>query len=205
MWTYEHTGRCRGHRVDAAARQNLKIPGIHPHSPCNAALLQAGTLCLHALFVLFGAPLAIAWIKTASLSAYLSSLTFVPLACVLGRDTSAWIRIVSRSLPSDHGDLAAYLPAAGSPASPPPAPRILPLVHAAWPQTLISKPSTPTPGALVGAWVGAFPIPLDWDRPWQAWPITCAVGGTAGHMLGLAASLSVMTWTSLRSSKAKRD
>lgn len=20
---------------------------------------------------------------------------------------------------------------------------------------------------LVGAWVGAFPIPLDWDRPWQ--------------------------------------
>ena len=21
--------------------------------------------------------------------------------------------------------------------------------------------------ALVGAWLGAFPIPLDWDRPWQ--------------------------------------
>lgn len=20
---------------------------------------------------------------------------------------------------------------------------------------------------VVGAWVGAFPIPLDWDRPWQ--------------------------------------
>ena len=21
--------------------------------------------------------------------------------------------------------------------------------------------------ATVGAWLGAFPIPLDWDRPWQ--------------------------------------
>lgn len=23
---------------------------------------------------------------------------------------------------------------------------------------------------LVGAWVGALPIPLDWDRPWQVSP-----------------------------------
>lgn len=23
---------------------------------------------------------------------------------------------------------------------------------------------------VVGAWVGAFPIPLDWDRPWQVSP-----------------------------------
>lgn len=41
-------------------------------------------------------------------------------------------------------------------------------------------------GAAVGAWLGAFPIPLDWDRPWQAWPITCCVGAVLG---GLAASL----------------
>lgn len=35
---------------------------------------------------------------------------------------------------------------------------------------------------VVGAWVGAFPIPLDWDRPWQVsrsllmlirWPLGC--------------------------------
>ncbi|KFX92263.1 hypothetical protein V490_05493 [Pseudogymnoascus sp. VKM F-3557] len=31
-------------------------------------------------------------------------------------------------------------------------------------------------GTLAGAWIGAIPIPLDWDRPWQAWPITVAVG-----------------------------
>ena len=35
-------------------------------------------------------------------------------------------------------------------------------------------------GACVGAWFGAFPIPLDWDRPWQAWPITCAIGCVVG-------------------------
>jgi hypothetical protein len=25
----------------------------------------------------------------------------------------------------------------------------------------------PTISTLAGAWLGAFPIPLDWDRPWQ--------------------------------------
>jgi len=25
----------------------------------------------------------------------------------------------------------------------------------------------PAHGATIGAWVGAWPIPLDWDRPWQ--------------------------------------
>lgn len=38
-------------------------------------------------------------------------------------------------------------------------------------------------GAVVGAWLGAFPIPLDWDRAWQAWPITCCVGAVAGHFV----------------------
>lgn len=30
--------------------------------------------------------------------------------------------------------------------------------------------------AFGGAWIGALPIPLDWDRPWQPWPLTCTVG-----------------------------
>ena len=36
-------------------------------------------------------------------------------------------------------------------------------------------------GSVIGSWLGAFPIPLDWDRPWQAWPITCCLGAVAGH------------------------
>ena len=31
-------------------------------------------------------------------------------------------------------------------------------------------------GAVSGAWLGAIPIPLDWDRPWQVWPLTCVLG-----------------------------
>ena len=26
-----------------------------------------------------------------------------------------------------------------------------------------------------GAWIGAIVIPLDWDRPWQKWPIPCSL------------------------------
>jgi len=39
--------------------------------------------------------------------------------------------------------------------------------------------------SIIGAWIGAFPIPLDWDRPWQQWPISCIYGSLGGHILGL--------------------
>ncbi|XP_053918799.1 phosphatidylinositol-glycan biosynthesis class F protein isoform X2 [Cuculus canorus] len=38
---------------------------------------------------------------------------------------------------------------------------------------------------ILGAWFGAFPIPLDWDRPWQVWPVSCSLGATFGYMAGL--------------------
>lgn len=31
-------------------------------------------------------------------------------------------------------------------------------------------------GALLGAWLGAIALVLDWDRPWQRWPTPCVVG-----------------------------
>ncbi|XP_018024776.1 phosphatidylinositol-glycan biosynthesis class F protein isoform X2 [Hyalella azteca] len=34
---------------------------------------------------------------------------------------------------------------------------------------------------LLGAWLGALPIPLDWDRPWQTWPLTCTIGSLLGE------------------------
>ena len=39
-------------------------------------------------------------------------------------------------------------------------------------------------GACVGSWVGAIPIPLDWDREWQKWPGTIVTGAYAGYALG---------------------
>lgn len=37
---------------------------------------------------------------------------------------------------------------------------------------------------LIGTWLGAIVIPLDWDRPWQVWPIPCYFGGLLGNMIG---------------------
>ncbi|KAI0472603.1 glycosylphosphatidylinositol anchor biosynthesis protein [Xylariaceae sp. FL0804] len=39
-------------------------------------------------------------------------------------------------------------------------------------------------GAVAGAWLGAVPIPLDWDRDWQRWPVTVLAGAYAGYAAG---------------------
>ncbi|KAG5328207.1 PIGF protein, partial [Acromyrmex heyeri] len=37
---------------------------------------------------------------------------------------------------------------------------------------------------ILGTWLGAIVIPLDWDRPWQAWPIPCVIGALLGYLIG---------------------
>ncbi|KAH9997006.1 GPI biosynthesis protein family Pig-F-domain-containing protein [Russula vinacea] len=49
----------------------------------------------------------------------------------------------------------------------------------------------PTYGTLLGAWVGVIPIGLDWDRPWQAYPLTPAAGASLGYIIGALLALSV--------------
>ncbi|KAG7806512.1 hypothetical protein KL921_004909 [Ogataea angusta] len=43
-------------------------------------------------------------------------------------------------------------------------------------------------GALVGCWLGVIPIPLDWDRDWQQWPITLLTGAYVGSFAGSSIS-----------------
>ncbi|KAJ5179106.1 hypothetical protein N7492_002316 [Penicillium capsulatum] len=43
-------------------------------------------------------------------------------------------------------------------------------------------------GTGLGAWFGAIPIPLDWDRPWQAFPITILTGAYVGYAVGTLVS-----------------
>lgn len=34
-----------------------------------------------------------------------------------------------------------------------------------------------------GAWLGAVLIPLDWNKPYQEWPIPCSLGAIAGYFV----------------------
>jgi phosphatidylinositol glycan class F len=52
-------------------------------------------------------------------------------------------------------------------------------------------------GTMIGAWLGVIPIPLDWDRWWQRWPITCLVSSTIGAGLSILISY-LWLWTRQR-------
>ncbi|KAJ9693458.1 hypothetical protein PVL29_012294 [Vitis rotundifolia] len=47
----------------------------------------------------------------------------------------------------------------------------------------------PAHGAIIGAWFGAWPMPLDWERPWQEWPVCVSYGAMAGYLVAMVASL----------------
>ncbi|KAH7876300.1 GPI biosynthesis protein family Pig-F-domain-containing protein [Lentinula edodes] len=49
----------------------------------------------------------------------------------------------------------------------------------------------PAVGAVLGSWLGVIPIALDWDRPWQAWPLTPAYGALVGYITASLAALTV--------------
>ncbi|XP_014468986.1 PREDICTED: phosphatidylinositol-glycan biosynthesis class F protein [Dinoponera quadriceps] len=36
---------------------------------------------------------------------------------------------------------------------------------------------------ILGTWLGATVIPLDWDRPWQVWPVPCVIGALLGYLV----------------------
>ena len=49
-----------------------------------------------------------------------------------------------------------------------------------------------TIGTALGAWLGAVPIPLDWDREWQKWPVTIVTGMYLGALVGNLAGRHVL-------------
>lgn len=50
----------------------------------------------------------------------------------------------------------------------------------------------PCAGALAGAWLGCFPLPLDWEVPLQQWPAPCVLGAYIGHAVGSLASSAIL-------------
>ncbi|KFG81344.1 glycosylphosphatidylinositol anchor biosynthesis protein 11 [Metarhizium anisopliae] len=60
-------------------------------------------------------------------------------------------------------------------------------------------------GAVAGAWLGAVPIPLDWDREWQKWPVTIVVGMFAGSLLCSSVSGTLLFGKRLSSNEEKNE
>lgn len=55
----------------------------------------------------------------------------------------------------------------------------------------------------LGAWLGAFVIPLDWERTWQVWPIPCSLGAMLGFTVGQLFSILEVTTKSGQLSKLR--
>lgn len=60
------------------------------------------------------------------------------------------------------------------------------------PSTALLFPSIST---LVFAWLGTIPLALDWDRPWQEYPLTTAYVAIVGYVLG---GLGALTWSTVK-------
>lgn len=50
---------------------------------------------------------------------------------------------------------------------------------------------------VAGAWLGAFPIKLDWNEPWQAFPVTCMTGAIAANTIAHFVHVCYITVRSL--------
>lgn len=100
-------------------------------------------LLFHLFIVLLGAPLLDKWVDTALLALHLALLGATPIAYALG-------------VPSIHDDgIAARY-------------RLTRIVCQWAPESAAERAlSFGLAGTVVGAWVGAIPLALDWDRPWQ--------------------------------------
>ncbi|XP_032513206.1 phosphatidylinositol-glycan biosynthesis class F protein [Danaus plexippus] len=47
-----------------------------------------------------------------------------------------------------------------------------------------------------GAWFGAVVIPLDWNTPWQKWPIPCYLGAIGGYLISNVLTVTKVTMMS---------
>lgn len=65
--------------------------------------------------------------------------------------------------------------------------------------------SLPAYGSVIGAWFGAWPMPLDWERPWQEWPISVTYGAVAGYFVGMTASVGFGIFRNRLHQKGKED
>ncbi|KAI0634329.1 GPI biosynthesis protein family Pig-F-domain-containing protein [Trametes polyzona] len=132
-----------------------------------AAMTLAASAAFHVIVVLFGAPLVRHLLHTYLMSLLLAILTVFPPAYTLGLP----------ALGSDSPSIVSWF-------------TWVRLFAELSPRTPIERALVyPAVGALMGCWAGAIPIGLDWERPWQAWPLTPVFGAVGGYIVGSLVAL----------------
>ncbi|TFK28231.1 hypothetical protein FA15DRAFT_584651 [Coprinopsis marcescibilis] len=126
------------------------------------------SLGVYLVLILLGAPIRSLAVKTYLLALLISILTFLPPAYLFGP-------------PSFRGDSASLVK------------------RWTWVRLFAELSSRnpieralvyPAVGTVIGSWLGIIAIPLDWDRPWQAWPLTPAYGAIIGYILSSITALT---------------
>ncbi|GAA5903598.1 mannose-ethanolamine phosphotransferase GPI11 [Sporobolomyces salmoneus] len=169
MWTRAKRGELPHKTLIMRARE----PGVDGKAAINTDFLVpaiattlAGAVALHVCAVLLGASLISNIRETALLSLPVSILAVLPLA----------IAVPPILAPTSGTDRYVWL-------------RFFSSVSPN--DDLELALLAPALGTIIGCWLGAVPIPLDWDRPWQVWPTTCLVGALLGHAAGSVVSLGI--------------
>jgi len=114
--------------------------------------VEVGACLMHAVVVLFGAPATELVVHTLALSHFLSTLVFLNVAFAHSSKSQHFIEKGYNFLVKRN-------------------------CHSIMDTCLLVQAY----GTVFGAWIGAFPIPLDWDRPWQRWPVTILYGAWMGY------------------------
>ncbi|EAU83804.1 hypothetical protein CC1G_07539 [Coprinopsis cinerea okayama7 len=138
----------------SGSKDNGSLPRVY-------GSLIVASLGIHGLLVLFGAPLFSHVLETYLLAFLIANLAVLPPVTVfgppaLGNDGhSQYQRHIWRRL----------------------------YAGLSWKNPIERAILYPTIGTLIGSWLGVIPLALDWERPWQAWPLTPAYGAIIGYIL----------------------
>ncbi|KZT64465.1 hypothetical protein DAEQUDRAFT_678546 [Daedalea quercina L-15889] len=155
------------HKLERSVINSQRVAAIKHAS----LTTSAASLGFYAVIVLFGAPLASHALHTYFLSLLLALLIAWTPAYILGAPT----------LGSSTEALVIRL-------------TWIRLFAELRPRTPIERAMVyPAVGAVFGCWSGAIPIGLDWERPWQAWPLTPAYGAIMGYTIGSLAAFAMST------------
>ncbi|KJE91977.1 hypothetical protein CAOG_03020 [Capsaspora owczarzaki ATCC 30864] len=143
------------------------VPPIRQGLICTIASI----FCFHIVFVLMGAPVVFNMTKTAALAAMLAALAVGPTALNFGFAQPPH-SAATTSTPTNVLDALIYTFFNDSP-------DITDAKLSFW-------------SACIGAWLGAIPIPLDWDAWWQEWPISVCLAMPATVILAWVARATVI-------------